>query len=118
MAVKEKVRTLCRQDVNLPLEVLLHRLGRMLRGWTAYFRFGVSHATFSYLRAFLWRQVIGWLRRKYRRSNWKELRRVACGGGWWPATPEVTLLDPAKVRTIRYRYRGTKIPTPWPGAAA
>ena len=118
MAVKDKVRTLCRQDVNLSLEVLLHRLGRMLRGWTAYFRFGVSHATFSYLRAFLWRQVIGWLRRKYRRSNWKELRRVACGGGWWPATPEVTLFDPAKVRTIRYRYRGAKIPTPWPGAAA
>jgi RNA-directed DNA polymerase len=118
MAVKDKVRTLCRQDVNLPLEVLLHRLGRMLRGWTAYFSFGVSHATFSYLRAFLWRQVIGWLRRKYRRSNWKELRRVACGGGWWPATPEVTLFDPAKVRTIRYRYRGAKIPTPWPGAAA
>jgi RNA-directed DNA polymerase len=118
MAVKDKVRALCRQDVNLPLEVLLHRLGRMLRGWTAYFRFGVSHATFSYLRAFLWRQVIGWLRRKYRQSNWKELRRVACGGGWWPATPEVTLFDPAKVRTIRYRYRGAKIPTPWPGAAA
>ena len=118
MAVKDKVRTLCRQDVNLPLEVLLHRLGRMLRGWCAYFRFGVSHATFSYLRAFLWRQVIGWLRRKYRRSNWKELRRVACGGGWWPTTPEVTLFDPAKVRTIRYRYRGVKIPTLWPGAAA
>ena len=35
-----------------------------------------------------------------------------------PATPEVTLFDPAKVRTIRYRYRGAKIPTPWPGAAA
>ena len=117
VAVKDKVRTLCRQDVNLPLEVLLHRLGRMLRGWCAYFRFGVSHATFSYLRAFLWRQVIGWLRRKYRRSNWKELRRVACAGGWWPATPEVTLFDPAKVRTIRYRYRGAKIPSPWPGAA-
>jgi RNA-directed DNA polymerase len=117
MAVKDKVRAVCRQDVNLPLEVLLHRLGRMLRGWTAYFRFGVSHDTFRYLRAFLWRQVIGWLRRKYRRSNWKELRRLACGGGWWPATAEVTLFDPAKVRTIRYSYRGTKIASPWPGAA-
>ena len=50
-AVKDKVRTLCQQDVNLPLEILLHRLGRMLRGWTAYFRFGVSHNTFRYLRA-------------------------------------------------------------------
>ena len=106
-AVKDKVRALCRQDVNLPLEVLLHRLDRMLRGWTAYFRFGVSHATFRYLRAFLWRQVFGWVRRKYRRSNWKELRRRASGGRWWPTTEEVTLFDPAKVRTIRYSYRTT-----------
>jgi len=51
-AGKDKVRALCRQDINLPLAVLLHRLNRMLRGWTAYFRFGVSHATFQYLRAF------------------------------------------------------------------
>ena len=116
-AVKDKVRALCRQDVNLPLETLLHRLGRMLRGWTAYFRFGVSHNTFRYLRAFLWRQVFGWVRRKYRRSNWKELRRRASGGRWWPTTEEVTLFDPAKVRTIRYSYRGSKIPSPWSGAA-
>jgi RNA-directed DNA polymerase len=116
-AVKDKVRALCRQDVNLPLETLLHRLGRMLRGWTAHFRFGVSHDTFRYLRAFLWRQVFGWVRRKYRQSNWKELRRRASGGRWWPTTGEVTLFDPAKVRTIRYSYRGSKIPSPWPGAA-
>jgi RNA-directed DNA polymerase len=116
-AVKDKVRALCRQDVNLPLETLLHRLGRMLRGWTAYFRFGVSHNTFRYLRAFLWRQVFGWVRRKYRRSNWKELRCRASGGRWWPTTEEVTLFDPAKVRTIRYSYRGSKIPSPWSGAA-
>jgi RNA-directed DNA polymerase len=116
-AVKDKVRALCQQDVNLPLETLLHRLGRMLRGWTAYFRFGVSHNTFRYLRAFLWRQVFGWVRRKYRRSNWKELRRRASRGRWWPTTEEVTLFDPAKVRTIRYSYRGSKIPSPWSGAA-
>jgi RNA-directed DNA polymerase len=116
-AVKDKVRALCQQDVNLPLETLLHRLGRMLRGWTAYFRFGVSHNTFRYLRAFLWRQVFGWVRRKYRRSNWKELRRRASGGRWWPTTEEVTLFDPAKVRTIRYSYRGSKIPSPWSGVA-
>jgi hypothetical protein len=33
---------------------------------------------------------------------------------WWPATPEIGLFDPDKVRTTRYRYRGTAIPTPWP----
>jgi len=117
-AIKDKVRDVCRQDVNLPLEVLLHRLGRMLRGWCNYFRYGVSHDTFRYLRAFIWRQVIGWVRRKHRRSNWKQTRRIACGGGWWPTTPEVSLFDPAKVRTIRYRYRGTRIPGPWGTTAA
>ncbi|MGW0828434.1 group II intron reverse transcriptase/maturase [Streptomyces sp. NPDC002845] len=116
-SVKDKVRDLCRMDINLPLEVLLHRLNRVLKGWTAYFRFGISHATFHYLRAFVWQRVIGWLRRKYRRSNWKELRRRNCDGRWWPTTDEVTLFDPAKVRTIRYSYRGTKIPSPWPSTA-
>lgn len=113
-AVKDKVRALCRQDVNLPLAVLLHQLNRMLRGWTAYFRFGVSHATFQYLRAFTWRQVTGWIRRKHRRITWKQLRRRYCGTRWWPADGEVSLFDPARVPTIRYRYRGAKIPTPWP----
>ncbi len=37
------------QDVNQPLAVLLHRLNPVLRGWTAYFRPGVSGSTFHYL---------------------------------------------------------------------
>ena len=49
-SVTTKVKTLCRQNINLPLEVLLHRLNSLLRGWTTYFRPGVSSATFSYLR--------------------------------------------------------------------
>ena len=122
-AVKDKVRTLCRQDVNLPLETLLHRLGRMLRGWTAYFRFGVSHNTFRYLRAFLWRQVFGWVRRKYRRSNWKELRRRASGGRWWPdhrggdlvrprESADHPLLVPGLENTLPVVRRGLKEPPP------
>jgi RNA-directed DNA polymerase len=115
--VTTKVKTLCRQNINLPLEVLLHRLNSLLRGWTTYFRPGVSSATFSYLRAFTWRQVISWLRRKHSRMNWKELRRRFLGGGWWPTTGEVVLFNPAAVTTTRYRYRGKQIPSPWPGAA-
>ncbi|MGW4141760.1 group II intron maturase-specific domain-containing protein [Streptomyces mirabilis] len=87
----------------------MHRLNRVLRGWTAYFRFGVSHATFRYLRHFVWQRVIKWLRRKFRRSTWKELRRRYCGGRWWPVTDEVRLFDPARVKTVRYLYRGMKI---------
>ena len=116
-SIKDKVRDMCRRWVNLEMAAFLYMVNRVLRGWTAYFRYGVSHATFQYLRAFLWRQVYGWLRRKHRRSNWREIRRRAAGGGWWPTTPEVTLFNPAKVRTIRYAYRGEKIPSPWPSAA-
>jgi RNA-directed DNA polymerase len=115
MAVTGKVKTWCRRmDTNQPLEVLLGRLNPVLRGWCAYFRPGVSSATFAYLSAYTWARVIGWLRRKHRRITWKELRRRYCAGGWWPSTTERQLFNPAKMRTTRYRYRGTAIPTPWP----
>ena len=107
-----KVKTLCRQNINLPLEVLLRQLNPVLRGWTAYFRPGVSSIAFGYLRAFTWRQVIRWLRRKHRGITWKELRRRFCVDGWWPADGDVIMFNPGAVRTTRYRYRGTKIPSP------
>jgi RNA-directed DNA polymerase len=112
-SITGKVRTLCRQDVNPPLEVLLHQLNAALRGWCNYFRPGVSSAAFGYLRAFVWRRVFGWLRRKHRRSTWKDLRRKYCDGGWWPRDGDVALFNPAAVRTTRYRYRGAVIPSPW-----
>jgi RNA-directed DNA polymerase len=78
------------------------------------FRPGVSSATFQYLSSYTWGRVMKWLRRKHRRISRKDLRRRYCAGGWWPAGDERALFDPAKVRTTRYRYRGTAIPTPWP----
>ncbi len=113
-AVTGKVKTRCRQNINLPLETLLRQLNPVLRGWTAHFRPGVSATAFSYLRAFTWRQVIRWLRRKHPAITWKELRRRFCSDGWWPADGDVILFNPSAVRTTRYRYRGTKIPSPWP----
>ena len=86
----------------------------MLRGWCAYFRPGVSAATFNYLGHYVRDQVIRWLRRKHPRITWKELRRRFCGGGWWPASRDRELFSLAKVGTTRYRYRGTAIPSPWP----
>ena len=117
-SITGKVRALCRQDVNLPLEVLLRQLNAAMRGWCNHFRPGVSSAAFAYLRAFVWRRVFGWLRRKHPRSTWKDLRRKYCGAGWWPRDGETALFYPAAVRTTRYRYRGTVIPSPWPQAAA
>jgi RNA-directed DNA polymerase len=108
------VKALCWQDVNLPLGALLHQLNQVLRGWTAYFKHGSSKATFNYLRAYTWKQVFGWLRRKHRRTNWKTLRRTNTSDGWWPSTDTVTLFNPGAVKISYYAYRGAKIPAPWP----
>src|SRR2546430_15489703 len=48
--IMAKVKAACWQNTNLPLEVLLHQLNRMLRGWAAHFKYGCSRATFRYLR--------------------------------------------------------------------
>jgi hypothetical protein len=74
-AVTVKVKTICWQNTNQPLEELLLQLNQMLGGWTAYFRWGCSSATFRYLRAYLWKRVIGWQGRKHRHATWRALRR-------------------------------------------
>ena len=114
-AVMAKVKTLCRQvGVHQALDDLLRRLNQTIRGWCAYFRPGSSSATFAYLSHYVWSTVWRWLRRKHRRSTWKQLRRQYCHGGWWPTGEQTELIDPQKVGTTRYRYRGSIIPTPWP----
>jgi RNA-directed DNA polymerase len=112
LAVCDKVRTLTKGPTNQPLAELLHRINPVLRGWTSYFKHGVSKATFSYLDTFAWRRVVGWLRRKHHRTGWKWLRRRYLPG-WRPTEGTVTLFNPAKVTVSRYRYRGTRIPSPW-----
>ena len=114
-AITGKVRTICRTtDTSQPLDALLRQLNPALKGWCVYFRPGVSSRTFAYLSYYTWRQLGGWLRRKHRRSTWTDLRRRYCDVGWWPASDERPLFNPAKVTTTRYRYRGAVIPTPWP----
>jgi RNA-directed DNA polymerase len=112
-SVMGKVRTISRLDKNLPLEVLLHNLNPVLRGWCVYFQPGVSSATFRFLRAFTWRRVMGWLHRKHPRATWEQVRHRYCQGHWWPFDGDTALFNPARMRTTRYRYRGTAIPTPW-----
>jgi RNA-directed DNA polymerase len=113
--VTRKVKTLCRRmDTSQPLDALLRQLNPALKGWCAYFRPGVSSAVFGYLSHYAWLRVGRWLCRKHHRSGWKDLRRRYCVDGWWPASEERSLFNPAKVSTTRYRYRGAVIPTPWP----
>jgi len=116
-SVVERVRTITRQGTNLPLNTLLQRLNPVLRGWTNYFRPGVSSKAFSYLSHFTWQRVIRWLRRKHPGLNWKQFRRRCLPHGWRPAEGPVTLFNPAMVSTTRYLYRGAAIPNPWSSAA-
>ena len=114
-SVTAKIKTLCRQvGVHQPLDELLRRLNPAIRGWCAYFRPGASSATFAYLCHYTWTTVWRWLRRKHRRSTWKHLRRQYCHGGWWPSGEHSELINPEKIGTTRYRYRGKLIPTSWP----
>ncbi len=115
-SIVDRVRTITRQGTNLSLSVLLLRLNPVLRGWTTYFRPGVSSRAFQYLRAYTWRRVIGWLRRKHPKATWKQLRRRYCPDGWWPEEPKIRLFNPGAVTTTRYRYRGAAIPSPWMSA--
>jgi RNA-directed DNA polymerase len=116
-AVMRKVRQITRTGHDQTLDQLLYRLNPVLRGWCAYFRHGVSKRTFNYLRAFSWRRVVCWLRRKYPKANWRWLRRHQLSR-WWPTHNDVELFNPGSVAVTRYRYRGAKIPTPWTGGGA
>jgi RNA-directed DNA polymerase len=114
-SVMAKVKAITKQGTSKSLPDLLHQLNRVLRGWTTYFQYGVSKATFRYLGHYTWLRVTRWLRRKSRRSNWKQVRRRYLGNGWRPQQDGVILFDSGAVPVSRYRYRGTKIPSPWDG---
>jgi RNA-directed DNA polymerase len=103
-----------RSTRHLELAELLISLGRTLHGWANYFRHGVSKAIFDAIDAHAWRRIVGWIRHKYSRPSWTQLRRRFCLPGTWKiAHNGVVFKGAASVKVTRYRYRGTKIPTPW-----
>lgn len=100
-----------RSTLNQDLDQLLLRLNRMLVGWATYFRHGVSKATFNALDFHAWSRIAGWLRRKHRIGR-SGLRRF-CDRGWRFAGPRIAFTGASSVAVTRYRYRGTRIATPW-----
>jgi RNA-directed DNA polymerase len=113
-AIKDKVRRLTRRRDHRMLVDLLRRLNPVLRGWCNYFRHGVSKRTFSYLDHFVFWRVVGWLRKRHLKLNWGTLRRRFLQN-WEIGEKGVWMLRAHKVPVTRYRFRGTKIPTPWTG---
>lgn len=115
-SITGKVRAICRQDQNLDLAIVLHQLNSVLRGWTAYFRPGVSFKTFRYLRLHL---AAGHLPAapKTPPGHLEGTPPTLLRRRMVPSEGEVTLFNPTDAGTTRYPYRGTRIPSPWPLAA-
>jgi len=111
--VMHRIKTLTdRSTLNLSLDQLIHVLNPILRGWTNYHRHAASSRCFAYLSHYLWWRVIGWLRKKYTRLTWKQIRR-RCWGHNWTSREGTRLAWPDEVPVTRYRYRGHNIPSPW-----
>ncbi|MGH3863410.1 group II intron maturase-specific domain-containing protein [Actinokineospora sp.] len=97
----------------MDLDQLLTGMNRSLQGWANYFRHGVSKQVFSTVDYYAWRRIGTWIRRKHGRISWREVRRRFCDQGWRFAHNGVVFRGAASVAVTRYRYRGTRIPTPW-----
>jgi RNA-directed DNA polymerase len=108
-AVKAKVKAITRCGHNQTLGQLLHRLNPVLRGWCAYFRGGVSGRTFSYLRAYSWRRVTCWLRRKHPKANWRWLKRRYLPR-WWPTDGDAVLYNPGSCGSSTTATAGPRSP--------
>ena len=115
-SVMAKVRSLTQRKKHRTLRALLRRLNPVLRGWCSYFRHGVSSRTFGYLDHFAWWRVVGWLRKRHHGLNWGTLHRRYLPD-WQIRDGGVKMFRPQKVAIDRYRYRGTRIATPWASAA-
>ncbi|WP_029930834.1 group II intron reverse transcriptase/maturase [Nocardia otitidiscaviarum] len=111
-SIVDKVRTLTRRAKHRTLADLLRRLNPVLRGWCNYFRHGVSSRTFGYVDHFAVWRIIGWLRKRHLGLNMHTLVRRFLPG-WQISAGGIELFRPESVIIERYRYRGTKIPTPW-----
>ncbi|MEO7118474.1 MAG: group II intron reverse transcriptase/maturase [Candidatus Limnocylindrales bacterium] len=111
-AVIDKVRTLTRRARHRTLADLLAALNPVLRGWCIYFRHGASKRVFGYLDHFAWWRIVGWLRKRHLGLNWGTLSRRYLPG-WEIRDGRTRMFRPRAEPVSRYRYRGTKIPTPW-----
>ena len=113
-AIKDKVRHKTHRSTrHQSVAELITSLNRTLRGWANYFRHGVSKRVFSLLDDHAWWRIVGWIRAKHSRIGMKEFRRRFCDHGWRIAHDGVVFTGASSVAVTRYRYRGSRIPTPW-----
>jgi RNA-directed DNA polymerase len=112
MSITDKVRNLTRRHKHRTLADLLRRLNPVLRGWCNYFQHGVSKRTFDYLDHFTWWRVVTWMRKRHHGLAWGVFHRRFLPN-WQIRQGKTAMFRPQRVEVTRYRYRGTKINTPW-----
>ena len=117
-AIKGKVLgKTSRATRNWDLDKLIISLNQTLVGWATHFRHGVSKAIFSSIDYYAWGRLMRWIRAKHRGKKhnlgMKELRRRFCIDGWRFAHNGVVFVGASSVTVTRYRYRGSRMPTPW-----
>ncbi len=110
--VMHKIKQATKTGTSRTLGQVLRKINPILRGWAAYFRYGASKKTFSYLGWYAWWRMIYWIRRKHPHLTWKQVRRRYYGADRIQEDGLV-LYNPATMRVERYRYRGTQISTPF-----
>jgi|ERR1022692_2366201 RNA-directed DNA polymerase len=114
-AVKAKIRALTHRTSQQDLEYVLTRINQILGGWAGFFRHAIAQAVFDMLDNFTWWRLIRMLRERHH-WRWKDVRRqfTTPTGQWLPITAgETELKRISAIPVIRYRYRGSKIPSPW-----
>jgi RNA-directed DNA polymerase len=111
-SITDKVRKLTRRRNHKTLADLLIQVNPVLRGWCTYFKHGVSKRTFQYVDHFAFWRVVRWLRKRHAGLNWGTLSRRHLPA-WEIRDGKVAMFRPRSIPVSRYRYRGTKIPTPW-----
>jgi RNA-directed DNA polymerase len=115
-SLKAKIRALTRRTSQQDLGYVLARLNMVMHGWARFFRHAVAKKTFSMLDYFTWRRVTRMLMQRHH-WRWKEFRRrhTTPQGHWLPIAGGRTELQRiSAIPVTRYRYRGSKIPSPWP----
>lgn len=112
LSLMTKIRSLTRRNLHQTLGDLLRSVNRVLRGWCEYFRYGVSAKTFGYVDYFTWHRVFRWRYKRHAKIGKRELVRRHLPN-WKMSDNGISLFKPQSVSIIRYRYRGTKIRTPW-----
>ena len=114
-SLKDKIRALTNRTSQQDPGTVLIRLSQIMRGWANYFKHAVCKNALDALENFAWRRVIRWWMALHR-WKWNDVRRhLTDHTGRWhrPSADGIELFNIAPVPVTRYRYRGSKIPSPW-----